>query len=619
MSRSWTSPDPAGRWRSSAPRRRVHRRRWVGALVFAVLLYGCGDPVEPAPVSREDEEFATGSGIDARTLTSAQLENLVLLGEVWGFAKYHHPRVVAGELNWDFELFRVLPRVLAAGDGAAAAREISGWLAGIGSPGSCSACAGPPVAVQLAPDLDWIRDTGRLGEDLSAQLQLIHRNRPTRGTQHYVTLAPGVENPGFAAEDQYGRLGAPDAGYRLLALFRYWNIIRYWFPYRDVMEEDWPGVLREFIPRMLGGIDLDGYRLEMLRLAARIHDTHAVVPGAMHLQPPAGSAQLPVVLRFVEGRAVVTGYSHAVLGPATGLAIGDVIERIDGVPVESIVDEVRPYYPASNEPVRLRDIAHRLTRGSGAATVSGTGAGGGFQTTIQRVPTSQLDLSAGRTHDLPGPAFQMLSPEVAYLKLSSARVDSVTSYVRRAEGTDVFVIDIRNYPGEPILYALGGHLVDNAFAFARFTKGDLVNPGAFRFANTAVHQPRSPHYQGRVVVLVDEVSQSQAEFTAMAFRVAPGAIVVGSTTSGADGNVSFVPLPGGIQSIFSGIGVFYPDGRPTQRVGIIPDLLVRPTIAGIRAGRDEVLEAGVTRALGRPFRLERPAAARFQQPALTAP
>ena len=48
-----------------------------------------------------------------------------------------------------------------------------------------------------------------------------------------------------------------------------------------------------------------------------------------------------------------------------------------------------------------------------------------------------------------------------------------------------------------------------------------------------------------------------------------------------------------------GPGVYYPDGRETQRIGIVPDLEVRPTIAGIRAGRDEVLEAAVRKVLGR--------------------
>jgi C-terminal processing protease CtpA/Prc len=101
------------------------------------------------------------------------------------------------------------------------------------------------------------------------------------------------------------------------------------------------------------------------------------------------------------------------------------------------------------------------------------------------------------------------------------------------------------------------------------------------------------------VILVDELSQSQAEYTTMAFRSSPRATVIGSTTAGADGNVSAITLPGGMRSMISGIGVFYPDKKPTQRVGIIPDREVKPTIGGIRAGRDEVLEAAIREIVGK--------------------
>jgi C-terminal processing protease CtpA/Prc len=43
----------------------------------------------------------------------------------------------------------------------------------------------------------------------------------------------------------------------------------------------------------------------------------------------------------------------------------------------------------------------------------------------------------------------------------------------------------------------------------------------------------------------------------------------------------------------SGIGVFYPDGKGTQRVGIVPDIVVKPTIEGIKNGKDEVLEKAI--------------------------
>ena len=74
---------------------------------------------------------------------------------------------------------------------------------------------------------------------------------------------------------------------------------------------------------------------------------------------------------------------------------------------------------------------------------------------------------------------------------------------------------------------------------------------------------------------------------------------MGSTTAGADGNVSPFALPGAIMTGISGIGVFYPDKTPTQRIGIVPNVEVKPTLAGIRAGRDEVLEEAVRQILGR--------------------
>jgi C-terminal processing protease CtpA/Prc len=61
----------------------------------------------------------------------------------------------------------------------------------------------------------------------------------------------------------------------------------------------------------------------------------------------------------------------------------------------------------------------------------------------------------------------------------------------------------------------------------------------------------------------------------------------------ADGNVSPIFLPGGLRTMISGIGVYYPDGRETQRVGIVPDIVVKPTIEGILNGNDELLQKAV--------------------------
>jgi C-terminal processing protease CtpA/Prc len=580
------------------------------AITCALLLLGATACKETTAVDNlqvtpaDDHEFDFGSTIASRELTAIQVQNLALLTKTWGFAKYHHQRIALGQFNWDYELFRAVPAVLAAPDRAAAAAAIVTWLDKLGSIPGCGPCASAPTDAQLSADNAWIDDVASLGAELRLRLRSMHTNRPTGAGHRYIQFMPGVGNPDFSVEERYSQLPSPDAGFRLLALARFWNIIKYWFPYRDVINENWDSVLAEFIPVMMREMNGDAYRLALIRLIARVHDTHANIWSDLRVQPPIGASEAPLLLRFVENKLIVTGYTHATLGPATGLKVGDEIQSIGGVAVTTLVDSLRPFYPASNEPTRLRDMVRNLTRGSGPVTLTGTGTSGAFNLTVDRAPISTLSKTRAYVNDLPGAAaFRMLTDSVAYLKLSSVVSANTASYVDQARDAKVLVVDIRNYPSEFVVFSLGGHLVGSSAAFAKFTTGSAANPGSFRFTSPVAHTPRTPRFGGSVVILVDEMTQSQAEYTSMAFRVSPGSIVVGSTTAGADGNVSQIPLPGGAYGMISGIGVFYPDGRATQRVGIVPDLVVRPTVEGIRAGRDEVLEAGVSKALGREFRL----------------
>jgi C-terminal processing protease CtpA/Prc len=546
-----------------------------------------------------DKEFDAGSGIVLKGLTKTQIANLAMLGKVWGFLKYHHPAIAAGKRHWDYDLFRVFPRVLSAPDEAAARSVVLEWVTGLGAVPACRPCASLAEGeLHLKPPVTLLTDAA-LGAVLAGSLRDIHRNRPAGERQFYVSLTPNIGNPEFNNEPTYATVKLPDAGYQLLALYRFWNIIEYWFPYRDVIGGPWDDVLTTFIPRIALAADSDTYKRELMALIARVNDTHANLWSSLDVRPPGGACRIPVVTRFIQDKAVVTGYSQAASATATGLHIGDVIEAIDGVAVPALVERWAPYYAASNEPTRLRDIAQSMTRGAcGAVTLRVTRPAGTLDVNTQRTSESGPPGGGRRTNDRAGETFQKLSPDVAYLKLSSVQSAQAAKYVESAAGTKGLIIDIRNYPSEFVVFAVGSRLVDRPTPFARFTHGDPANPGAFHWGPPVSLEPALPRYGGKIVILVDEVSLSQSEYTAMAFRSAPNATVVGSTTAGADGNVSRVPLPGGLGSMISGIGVFYPDKRPTQRIGIIPDIEARPTIEGIRSGRDEVVEAALRHILG---------------------
>ncbi len=603
-------------WREYSIALPLHRD--ARTLTFGVLVGGTGTawaddlrllvdgkPIWEAPkamhevtVLDRDREFEAGSKVELRDPTPQQIDNLATLGRVWGFLKYNHPKVTSGQLHWDYELFRVLPAILAAADRTAANEALSAWIDRLGElrPDRQPAL---PADLHLRPDLAWLDDRAALGERLCAQLRAVHAARAAGDKQFYLSLAPNVGNPVFDHERAYTQLTFPDAGYHLLALFRFWNIYRYWSPYRDLVEGDWDATLAEFIPRFAGAANAADYQRELIALIARVHDSHANLWSNLREQPPAGNFHLPAVIRFIEGRATVVQALATAADSSPALQRGDVILALDGQPVEMLVKEWSPYYAASNEPTRLRDLARNLGRGPAVpAKLRVLREGQAVEIEVTRVPASAVaDPSQGR-HDLPGPAFRLLSPEVAYLKLSAVKLPEIGSYVAQARGTQGWVIDIRNYPSAFVVFALGSRFVEKSTEFARFTIGAPANPGAFAFTKPLAIKPEAPRYAGKIVVLVDEVSQSNAEYTAMALRAAPGAIVVGSTTAGADGNVSRLPLPGGQHTMISGIGVFYPDKRPTQRIGIVPDIEVRPTLAGILAGRDEVLETALRQILG---------------------
>ncbi len=589
-------------------------------LVFGVLAGGAGKvwaddlrllldgrPLERAPRVEQpktvldlDTEFNTGSGVALKSLSKTQVDNLAMLAKVWGFLKYHHPLVTSGKRHWDYELFRVLPRVLAAADAAAARSAVQRWIASLGEVTECTACASlDERELHLRPPLTWLTDDA-LGSELAGTLRAIHRRRSADRRQFYVSLVAGIGNPSFNHELDYANLKLPDTGYQLLSLYRLWNIVEYWFPYRDLLERSWDEELTTFIPRIALASDARAYKEELLAFVATIHDTHANLWGSLDVRPPAGACAVPVTLRFVENRPVVTGFPNAASGSASSLKRGDVVTALDGVPVTQLVERWSPFYAASNQPRRMHDIAASMTRGAcGTVAIGVSRDDRPLELKEERTPQPPPGSTPPLWHDRPGATFQKLSPEVAYLKLSSVKASQAAAYIEDAAGTKGLVIDIRNYPSEFVVFAVGSHLVGRATEFARFTVGDLTNPGAFHWGAPPLSlTPAAPRYTGKIVILVDEASLSQAEYTTMAFRSAPDAVVVGSTTAGADGNVSPIPLPGGLRSAISGIGVFYPDKTPTQRIGIVANIEARPTIQGIRSGRDEVLEAALRHILG---------------------
>jgi hypothetical protein len=248
--------------------------------------------------------------------------------------------------------------------------------------------------------------------------------------------------------------------------------------------------------------------------------------------------------------------------------------------------------PASNYPTKLRDIARYLLRtNENSLRIKFRRDNISKEIQVEAYPKDKLKINFG---DKDIPPFKLIAPDIAYLYPGSLKRGEIARIIPEISKTKGLIIDLRSYPSDFIVFSLGEYLMPKPTAFVKFSNGSVTTPGLFTLTNELeVGKENSDYYKGKVVILINETTQSQAEYTTMAFRKAPNATVIGSTTAGADGNVSRFFLPGGISTVISGIGVYYPDGKETQRIGIVPDIVVKPTIKGIREGRDEPLERAI--------------------------
>ena len=563
-------------------------------LIFILALAGCRQ--EP----KQYADYSESSGFTVTNIDSVSVENLTVLAKVWGFAKYHHPAFAHKHLNADYELFELLPRV------AMVNRDdrntiLLEWVQGLGEFKSIEEKLREQIAEKgytTPSDTDWLSDEELLGAELSQKLQdlqFARRPKPSRYARYYKESA-GQAN--FSDESEYYPSQSDD-GYNLLTLFRLWNMAEYYFPNVNITDKKWSDVLPEYIPKFLQAAE----RIELTtaELITELGDTHS----QMAYNPVFfyGDRSLPAELGFVEGKLIVTDNRKLMAhGEEPILELGDEIILIGDRKPEYFIDLSRRYMAASNESVVLRnaaDLAHNVT----GENVSVIAIRDGRQRRLDVPTIAKEEIRSRNNKWLENKTYyDLLNDSVGYIYPEKWRHESGDGAVimEKFKGTKAIIVDFRCYPTGMLPYDfIGPYLVPEEISYVTLSTPVVGLPGYYELSRESMGKTNPDYYKGKIIVLVNEHTQSSAEYQTMAFQACPNAVVIGSQTAGADGNIVPIPLPGenitrasmyNFKTMFSGLGVYYPDGTNTQRTGIRIDHYVTPTIEGVKAGRDELLE-----------------------------
>ena len=521
--------------------------------------------------------------------------NLETLCRVWGYAKYHHPVFcdTLCRVDVDSALFALLPQVVHA-DRVTRNRHLLDWVRSLGdyTPNRVDYEQSlAPLELVSTVDLAWTRDTILLGCDLSHLLQDLRYAE--RGENYYLRMGTMENGPGYHYLSLRNEKSYPtpqmDSGLNLLTLFRLWNVIEYYAPNRSLTLHPWDEVLSTYI--RLVGAETDPVRFSRLymRLIRELNDGHAYAPIEMLF----GQRMLPVWPLQAEGRLFV-GYSGDSL-----LERGDEVVAIDGEPISERLELLREYASRSNEASlrkALRYYGLRTRRDT--AEVVRRRAGVCDTLRVATVPYGSVSPLYDPAQ-LEQPPFRLLADSVGYIYAGTFSREHLAQVVQTLPRTRALIIDLRTYPLKvdgALIALIGQSLRTESVVVRQALYQTLALPGLFYrqeqwlfedFGEVAARCTEP--YKGRVILLVDEMTQSNPEFQAMAFQSCPQTLTIGSPTSGANGSIVWIPLPGQMTS-FSGIGALYPDGTQPQTVGVRLDVEVLPTAEGLQAGRDEVLE-----------------------------
>lgn len=388
---------------------------------------------------------------------------------------------------------------------------------------------------------------------------------------------------------------------RLTDIVTKWTVVRHFYPYYEEECADWDERLRKMIERAETieiTHDLESYNRWyacVQQMMNPVEDGHLMIHPNIFLNGLVGtylpSFYAPVIADYVDGQVVVKDISDKV---GCKFQRYDTVVSVEGVKVLDRLDSLIGKTNAATSAARKRTAVRQLFASS---------------TYGDRIPVTVIDVNGLEIDDtlrsvLSEPYHRRtnrefitkLSDNLFYLDAASTKADGkhFDKFTGELQHADGLIVDLRGFP------SLGFEDI-----LARLTPRDLTTPvaeipvscwpnrGHLRWTHhSETLEAKLPTITCPVVFLADERTVSWGETILMMVRGYKLGLIVGAPTAGTTGDLTTVGTPI-FDFTITGMKMQNIDGTPHHGIGIIPDITVEPTVAGLQQGRDEVLEKAV--------------------------
>lgn len=530
-------------------------------------------------------------------------DKLEISCRIYGFMKYYHSEVSTCKVNWDEMTRDIITKLKDDISIDSFNNLIINWLLGAG-PMQKATNTKPEIDPALSINLkfSWIQSP-LLRQDVKNILDTIRvnfrkhpscwvKNNDYMGSYNGWLVFPNdsITYKGLAVDK------LPDENTRIMSVYKYWNIINYFSPNNDIIDIPWDSALTKHLLPIATINSVVSYYFNLKKMSSYLNDVHAEgLTVANYIAPPTYYYSPLLILKYIEGKYTVVKSSEE------NIHVGFTLNKINNQTVSQMEDSLKKYLSSGNPSVFRRSVSAFILNGYPNSAVDIEFIDNN-QTpkTLRLIRKTYIYNQFFRDYypndTLKNVAYKKINCEVGYVNMGVLMNDQVSDMYKDLKETKAIIFDIRNYPNGTV-FNIVDRILPNQTKCALFKVPDVEYPGTFSWISTSFGINSNPDsYKGKVIILVDQETQSHAEYSAMLLKAFPGAVIVGSQTAGADGNIVYIKSAWDIQLGYTGLGVYWPDTTNTQRVGIGIDVPAYQSRANLLDKRDRVLEIGLKQA-----------------------
>ncbi|MCB0495975.1 MAG: hypothetical protein KDC79_07550 [Cyclobacteriaceae bacterium] len=382
----------------------------------------------------------------------------------------------------------------------------------------------------------------------------------------------------------------------ILGIIKFWNVINYFFPYKNLMDENWNSILEKNIDKIKSITSDENYARVLNKLGASLKDSHVDIIDSR--RDDYDVSKLPFQIINVGDKMVVKSINDSISN-LYSIKTGDIILKLDEKDYEELWDEFSEQVSfstiQSGKEYFQTYLWHRFNYKNISISVTFKS-----QTKIHNevVQTIKLDefLKYRPWVEQKG-GFKSININIGYINFSSLSYSDLGKAIHELKKKDFLIIDCRGYNSGIVALRFLNFIGNTKTPFAKAYFPNIEYPGVFNNPTLIKYNflPKlSATYKGQLLVLINAKAISAMESTLMAIKTRrPNTIFIGTATAGTDGIKNLVILPGNVNVWFTGLDWRYANGKQFQRIGIQPNVLIQPSIDDIKNSKDPVLEKAI--------------------------